>query len=249
MPAPQHNGFTLIELSIVLVIVGLLVGGVLAGKALIQQAEIRAAASQLQQIESAYRAFQTKYNCIMGDCLNATDFFGMNYVVVPSGCPPSGGAGNGNGNGDGFIDKSSGTMAGTWDCEPTQAARSLERANLLPTALTTPCQTWSVYFKGIHDSCAYFYKDDIYGSTPAAKANALTWAGVRGTAIDGAALSPVQARLIDEKIDDGHPGKGKFRGLDASLPSSGGIVGNSCSTSGAYNLNEDYTCRALYYFK
>ena len=99
-----RSAFTLVEISIVLVIIGLLVGGILAGRTLIQQAEIRAAVSQLQKFESAYRTFEVKYGCIMGDCPNATDFFGMNYVVWGAGCPPSGGAGNGNGNGDGFID-------------------------------------------------------------------------------------------------------------------------------------------------
>ncbi|MEO8341734.1 MAG: prepilin-type N-terminal cleavage/methylation domain-containing protein [Nitrospirota bacterium] len=84
MPARKRTtGFTLVELYIVLVIIGLLVGGVLAGKTLIQQAEIRAAASQLQQMETAYRTFQTKYGCIMGDCSNATDFFGYNYMASP----------------------------------------------------------------------------------------------------------------------------------------------------------------------
>ena len=252
MPARNaRTGFTLVELSIVLVIIGLIVGGVLAGKALIQQAEIRAAASQLQQMETAYRTFQVKYGCIIGDCANATDFFGMNYYQVGSGCPPSGGVGNGNGNGDGFIDN--GGYGGAWQCEPLQAAKSLTLSGLLPTAATTPCYTYAVVFKGIHDGCGYFYKDDVYSRGTPIKVNAMTWAQYRssgGGQYDVGILSPVEARLIDEKIDDGKATTGKFRGLDAALPSGvGGIIVNSCYTSGTYNLNEDYTCRALYYFK
>ncbi len=250
MPNKQQNAFTLIELSIVLVIIGLIVGGILAGKALIQQADIRAAASQLQQMETAYRTFQAKYGCIMGDCANATEFLGMNYISVSSGCPPSGGAGNGNGNGDGFIDNGG---YGTWQCEPIQAAKSLALSNLLPTSATTPCFAGTQVFKGINDGCGYFYKDDLYGSTTALKTNAMTWGQFRssgGGQLDVGILSPVQARLIDEKIDNGNPTTGKFRGLDSALPSGvGGRIANSCVTSGVYNLNEDYTCRALYYFK
>lgn len=248
MPAPKHNGFTLIELSIVLVIIGLIVGGIMAGKALIQQAEIRAAAKQLQTMETAYNAFRLKYNCIAGDCLNATDFFGDNYIVVASGCPPSGGAGNGNGNGDGLIDQSSGLINnGTWVCEPTQAAKSLQLSNLLPTSLTTPCANAASYFKGINDGCAYFFKDDLYTKITAIKTNSITWSQKMGAGLDRPTLSPVQARLIDEKLDDGIPDKGKFRGMMAVI--GGAWDADSCSTSGAYNLNEDFTCRALYYFK
>lgn len=251
MPDKKQNGFTLVELSIVLVIVGLLVGGVLAGKALLQQAEIRAAASQLQQMETAYNAFRLKYNCIMGDCANATDFFGMNYASLAAGCPPSGGAGNGNGDGNGFIDSNYGTLvAGTWGCESFQAIQSLNLAGLLPASLKTPCNSGSPYLKGINDSCAYFFKDDLYSQITPINANAMSWAKFSaGGNLNSPALSPVQARLIDEKIDDGKPATGKFRGLDAALPSGGGIIANSCSASGAYNLNEDSTCRSLYYFK
>ncbi|MGH7238747.1 MAG: type II secretion system protein, partial [Candidatus Saccharimonadales bacterium] len=138
----KRTGFTLIELSIVLVIIGLLVGGVLAGKALIQQAEIRAAASKLQQFETAYRTFQVKYGCIMGDCPYATDLFGMNYIIT-SPCPPSGGVGNGNGNGDGFIDNAG--YGGAWTCEPYQATKSLTLSGFLPTAATTPCYSYALY--------------------------------------------------------------------------------------------------------
>ena len=250
MTDKKQIGFTLIELSIVLVIIGLIVGGIMTGKVLIQQAEIRAAASQLQKMETSYHAFRIKYDCIMGDCPNATDFFGMNYVVVGVGCPPSGGAGNGNGNGDGFIDSAGG--GANWACEPTQAIKSLYMAGFLPAPVDTPCNANAVYFRGINDGCAYFYKDDRYSNnTNPMRTNGITWMKTTspGGGIGGASLNPPQTRLIDEKIDDGKPTTGKFRGLDSSLPSGGAIVANSCVTSGIYNTNEDNTCRSLYYFK
>ncbi len=70
------SAFTLIELSLVIVIIGLVVGGVLVGRDLIKAAEIRAQISQIEQIETAYNTFKIKYNCFPGDCPNATDFFG-----------------------------------------------------------------------------------------------------------------------------------------------------------------------------
>ena len=236
MPAPSRHGFTLIELSLVLVIIGLLVGGVLAGKALIQQAEIRAAASQLQKFETSYRTFQVKYGCIMGDCANATEFFGDNYVVVAAGCPPSGGAGNGNGDGDGLISWSGYSGGANWFCESTQALKSLELSNFLPTKIISPCRLGNpTYFKAINDSCGYFYKDDLYSGVTPIKTNSINLATfTSGNTLNSSALSPVQARLIDEKIDDGQPATGKFRGLNAALASGGAIVANSCQTSGAY---------------
>lgn len=242
----KRSGFTLVELSIVLVIIGLLVSGILAGKAFIQQAEIRAAVSQLQKFETAYRTFQVKYNCIVGDCINATDFFGANYSPASGSCTMSNGLGNGDGNG--LIDN--GGAVG-WFCESMQGAKSLSLSNFLPTSLTTPCWSNVSIFKGINDGCAYFYNDDKNGSVTPIKQNTISWFTIAGGGYTGPTLSPVQARLIDEKIDDGKASTGKLRGLDAADKSSGTatIVANSCVTSGAYNLNEDFTCRSLYYFK
>ena len=68
------SAFTLVELSIVLVIIGLLAGGVLLGKDLIQAAEVRAQISQLEKLETEINTFKIKYNCLSGDCTNATTF-------------------------------------------------------------------------------------------------------------------------------------------------------------------------------
>ena len=68
------SAFTLIELSIVLVILGLIVGGILTGQTLIHQAEIRSQIKQFQDYTLAYNTFKLKYNCVAGDCSNATSF-------------------------------------------------------------------------------------------------------------------------------------------------------------------------------
>lgn len=70
----NYSGFTLIELSIVLVIIGLIVGGVLVGRDLINAAEIRATVRQIEQFNAAANAFRSKYNCLPGDCADAEEF-------------------------------------------------------------------------------------------------------------------------------------------------------------------------------
>ena len=71
----SHAGFTLIELSIVLVIIGLLIGAVFVGRDLIHAAEIRSTISQIEKTKTAVASFKSKYNCLPGDCPNATDYF------------------------------------------------------------------------------------------------------------------------------------------------------------------------------
>lgn len=75
----RYRGFTLIEMSIVLVIIGLIVGGILVGRDLIHLAEIRGTVAQFEQFNSAVNTFRNKYNCLPGDCINAggIDSFGL----------------------------------------------------------------------------------------------------------------------------------------------------------------------------
>jgi prepilin-type N-terminal cleavage/methylation domain-containing protein len=73
--ASRHSAFTLVELSIVLVIIGLIIGGVLAGRDLIRAAELRSLVSEVERYNSAVNAFKLKYNCLPGDCATATNFW------------------------------------------------------------------------------------------------------------------------------------------------------------------------------
>lgn len=70
------QGFSLVELSIVLVILGLLVGGVLAGKSLIHAAELRSVSRDFEKYTTAINAFRDKYFGLPGDITNATSFWG-----------------------------------------------------------------------------------------------------------------------------------------------------------------------------
>ncbi len=96
----NRHGFTLIELSIVLVIIGLIVGAIVLGQSLIRQAEIRSLISDVDKIRAAINTFKEKYNCLPGDCANATDFFGTASGGCPSGARSGTETCNGNGDGD-----------------------------------------------------------------------------------------------------------------------------------------------------
>jgi prepilin-type N-terminal cleavage/methylation domain-containing protein len=83
----NQKGFTLIEIAIVLVIIGLLIGGVLKGQSMIQNAKVKRLVSDMQGIQAAMNAFQDRYQMWPGD---------ENSTTIP----PGDGT---NGNRDGYI--------------------------------------------------------------------------------------------------------------------------------------------------
>lgn len=71
-----RKGFSLVELSIVLVILGLLVGGILAGQSLVRAAELRSVTTDFNKYLTGMNAFRDRYVALPGDMPNATNFWG-----------------------------------------------------------------------------------------------------------------------------------------------------------------------------
>ncbi len=105
------QAFSLVELSIVLVILGLLAGGVLSGQALIRAAELRSVTADYQRYTAAIMVFRDKYFSFPGDMNNATQFWGSagganhtNDATCYSSITNDKRTCNGNGNGRLFFD-------------------------------------------------------------------------------------------------------------------------------------------------
>jgi len=67
----KAQGFTLVEIAIVLVIIGLLLGGILKGQEMITQAKIKNSVADFSGVSAAYYGYQDRYRAIPGDDQNA----------------------------------------------------------------------------------------------------------------------------------------------------------------------------------
>jgi prepilin-type N-terminal cleavage/methylation domain-containing protein len=81
----NQSGFTLIEIAIVLVIIGLLLGGVLKGQELINSAKVKNLATDFRNIPVYIYGYQDKFRSIPGDDANALSHLGVASSVVAAG--------------------------------------------------------------------------------------------------------------------------------------------------------------------
>jgi prepilin-type N-terminal cleavage/methylation domain-containing protein len=251
----NKNGFTLVELAIVLVIIGLLVGGVFQGQELIKQANIRKAISDLNSYKTSVATFKAKYNQLPGDFSLSTSFF-PSFVIGDIAA---------NGNNDGIIDYHEGinffshlALAGlakgrflTGYPVNTSWFTILANLNYLPqNYLPTIYKNYLViagyagflYFAENADSDGYPFSQAVnWGKNP--------WFQVAKQFYNDGYSNEIDCEFllsIDEKVDDGKPHTGSIM----STSNEGNrIIGfnayhNACSLDGSNpNTNNSYVLR------
>lgn len=217
------SGFTLVELSIVLVIIGLLVGGIIEGSELIQQAKMKSAISELRSLTTSLKTFELKYDCVAGDCANASTFF----------------SGATNGGGDGLV----ALWDGSDDTEVWNVFTHLSSAKLIAGSYTgvagSAGSRHAVPGENVMKSKAFAKAGFTYvnwGGYTDTGTFASSWIAPRQNVIlFGQSLgntyetiqqmmTPAQAYSFDLKIDDGKPGTGKMM---TSRP----VIYGACATS------------------
>lgn len=226
----SEKGFTLVELSIALVIIGLLIGGILAAQSMIETSKINAQVNQFQQYDIAVTQFKNKYNQLPGD---STLF------------PSTGSAGNNNGNIEG-CDTYGGCVASfSWPAESANFWRHLSESGSIKESFTTVADTDNVRAGIDAPSAKLGTKGSMiqgmtllnsYGAhgvqIPRGNYWMLCLNGGTGspnrfcmTGVAGGSLTGVQALALDTKMDD-------------SLPMSGTVLaGGAAGSFGSYTTD------------
>lgn len=234
----KQRGFSLVELAIVLVIIGLITGGILTGQELIRSSELNRVVSDKNKFVTAMNTFKLKYNALPGDLSNATSYWG----TASGGCPQGARSGtqtcNGNGNGN---------IGGEWNCgdaamnESLLAWQHLSLSGIIPgnytgysttiggfcvSNLGVNVPTSSIANAGFMFITLRFAMSDYFGNI---FDHALMFGSTNNNTshIAGApSLPPAEAKSIDAKVDDGRPGTGQIVGLIQ-----GSAYGANCSTT------------------
>ncbi len=230
------NGFTLIELSIVLVIIGLIVGGVLTGRDLIAAAAVRAQISQIERYNTAASAFRDKYGCLPGDLSSplATQFA---FYTAGSIRPGVAGLGDCNGLIQGYSTGIASMDDYIMTGEPMMFWEDLASAHMLDAGFSSYATGgFGGIGQGLGSPDAYIPAAKIgngnYVVVNSGGLHANSYYGIPGNGqnyfniivpslINGgggcqtcnAGLSVKKAYDIDKKIDDGLPGSGRVQAM------------------------------------
>ena len=251
-PASSRRlGFTLLEITVFLIISGLIVGGVLVGQSMIKSAQLQATIKQMTDIRQATVVFKDKYGGLPGDLSNAKTFW------------PSTASGNGNGK----IETTSGTCTPTdddADCGAFNGERAtyfeqLSLSGFIPETYKSNSLLQGTGYPAVklHPSSGMFITGPfgpaggsnipnypsyvtgpLYLSVTVVYPNYVSGNSNNSSFNDGAIFTAEEVYDIDKKIDDG-------------MPLSGKIIAHSfntiCLSGSNYALNSsDLRCNLMY---
>jgi len=224
----KSNGFTLLELSIVLTIIGFLVAGVVVGQSLMRESQIRTMLGEYDEYSKAIQEFEDKYQALPGDMSTAQNIWGSLAVGVCNGSTGvttvSTGTATCNGNGNGTIGNSSAGSTGIGG-EYWYAWQHLSNAGLIEGRFTGAdyASTIGIPYFGINTPASklgsggwmVLYYSNTAGTNAAwadSYGHILVFGAANSTPLNySPVLTPTEALAIDRKLDDGIPLTGKIR--------------------------------------
>ena len=225
----RQQGFTLVEIAIVLVIIGLLLGGILKGQEMITQAKIKNAIADFSGISAAYHGYVDRYKKIPGDDPCA-------------------------GTGSGLTTGNCGTTTARWTGATGGDGNGQVAGKYNSTTATDESRLWwdhlrrAGFVSGVGDNQPFNALSGLIGvQTGDAQATVgPALGGFTGLIICSANLTDKIAIGLDTQMDDGVPNSGSVRGVLQSAPNPDVINTTTAATAYAETGNNTYTvCRAL----